>query len=216
MSERRRFRAGGSNRALRRHASNEWQADFPNSIGALRRPSLVFAAPPASPLVPRTTQPPPPALARLRPGVWRYLRALGASADEADELTQEVLLAGCSAALPADDGAARAFLRGVARNHWLRTKRWWRRRREREVALAVDELWLATADGDDGERLLAQLRECLALLQQRTRRALELHYHDGLDWNQVSAQIGLRPNGTKTLVQRARQALRTCIERRTT
>ena len=30
----------------------------------------------------------------------------------------------------------------------------------------------------------------------------------------VAAQIGLKPNGTKTLVQRARQALRTCIERR--
>lgn len=159
---------------------------------------------------------PGPSLDGFRTGIQRYLRALGASVDEADDLVHDVLVVACGTTLPAEPGAARAFLRGVARNHWLRTKRWWRRRREREVALAVDELWLATADDDDGEALLAHLRECLALLQARVRRALELHYHDGLDWNDVSAQIGLRPNGTKTLVQRARQALRTCIERRTT
>jgi RNA polymerase sigma-70 factor (ECF subfamily) len=157
---------------------------------------------------------PATALDGFRTGLQRYLRALGAGIEEAEELTQEVLVVGCSAVLPACDAAARAFLRGVARNHWLRTKRWWRRRREREVAVAVDELWQATAAEDDGEALLLHLRECFALLQARTRRALELHYHDGLDWQQVSAQIGLRPNGTKTLVQRARQALRTCIERR--
>jgi len=190
------------------------RGDFPNSIGPLRRPAHVTAAEPSShTAVPATA--PPPSLDRFRAGLRRYLRALGASQDEADELAQEVLVVACGATMPPDDAAGRAFLRGVARNHWLRTKRWWRRRREREVALAVDELWLATADGDGGEALLTHLRECLALLQERTRRALALHYHDGLDWNQVSAAIGLRPNGTKTLVQRARQALRTCIERRT-
>jgi len=170
----------------------------------------VTAAPPAT-----SVAPPPASLAHLRAGLWRYLRALGASADEADELAQEVLLVACRTPLAADAEAARAFLRGVARNHWLRTRRWWARRREREVALAVEDLWAASADADDGDQLLGHLRECLALLQDRARRALLLHYHDGLDWNQVSAQIGLRPNGTKTLVQRARQALRSCIERRT-
>ncbi|MBL9077436.1 MAG: RNA polymerase sigma factor [Planctomycetes bacterium] len=147
-------------------------------------------------------------------GVRRYLRALGATADEADELLQETLLVACRAAVPVAPAAARAFLRGVARNHWLRTRRWWRRRREREVALAVDQLWLATAEDDDGEALLAALRECLGGLAARTRTALELHYHDGLGWTQVSTRLGLRPNGTKTLVQRAREALRNCIERR--
>ncbi|MBL8728423.1 MAG: RNA polymerase sigma factor [Planctomycetes bacterium] len=181
----------------------------------MRRPVPVPTAAPtanASPLLAG----PDSSLDGLRTGIQRYLRALGASVDEADDLAQEVLVVGCGTALPPDAAAARAFLRGVARNHWLRTKRWWRRRREREVALAVDELWQATADADDGEALLANLRECLGLLQARTRRALELHYRDGLDWNDVAAQIGLRPNGTKTLVQRARQALRSCIERRTT
>jgi len=145
--------------------------------------------------------------------VWRYLRTLGASADEADELSQETLLVGLRHGLPAEPAAALAFLRGVARNQWLRTRRWWHRRREREVAAAVDELWIATAAHDDGEELLARLRECVHALQARARHALELHYRDGLPWHEVATQVGLKPNGTKTLVQRARQALRVCLER---
>jgi len=138
---------------------------------------------------------------------------LGASADEADDLAQETMLVGCSStgASPESTGP---FLRGIARHQWLRTRRWWQRRREREVALAVDELWIATMDADDGEDLLDQLRHCVALLQPRARQALELHYRDGLGWHDIAAQLGLKLNGTKTLAQRARLALRECIERR--
>jgi RNA polymerase sigma-70 factor (ECF subfamily) len=153
-------------------------------------------------------------LAAHRTAVWRYLRALGAGATEADDLVQETLLVGCRTELDRDPAAARAFLRGVARNLWLRSRRWWRRRREREVALAVDELWTATADADGGDELIARLRQCLASLQSRTRHALELHYRDGLAWPVIARQLGLTPNGTKTLAQRARHALRICIERR--
>ena len=149
-----------------------------------------------------------------RLAVWRYLRMLGAAPEEADDLSQEALLVALEAPAPADPAVARAFLRGVARNLWLRTRRWWHRRREREVAVAVEELWLASAEHDDGEELLARLRECLDRLPPRTRTALQAHYRDGLPWADVAAQVGLKPNGTKTLVQRARQALRHCIERR--
>jgi RNA polymerase sigma-70 factor (ECF subfamily) len=148
-----------------------------------------------------------------RTAVWRYLRMLGASAHEADDLAQETLLAACATTPPAA-GLERAFLRGIAKNQWLRSRRWWQRHREREIAAAVDELWLATADHDDGDDLLDRLRHCLQQLQPRARQALDLHYRDGQPWPAVAAQIGLRPNGTKTLVQRARQALRDCIERR--
>lgn len=139
---------------------------------------------------------------------------LGAAAGEADDLCQETMLVGCAAPLPTEPALARAFLRGVARNQWLRSRRWWQRRREREIALAVDELWLTTADHDVGEERIERLRACLLSLQPRALRALELHYRDGCDWRAVAAQIGLKPNGTKTLVQRARQALRVCIGRR--
>ncbi len=150
-----------------------------------------------------------------RTAIWRYLRMLGASADEADELAQETMLVGCRSLLPGEPAAARAFLRGVARNQWLRTRRFWQRRREREIALAVEELWLATADADDGDDRIERLRGCLAALAPRTREALELHYRDGLPWTDVASRVGLLANGVKTLVQRARQMLRQCLERRT-
>ncbi|MBL8733223.1 MAG: RNA polymerase sigma factor [Planctomycetes bacterium] len=161
---------------------------------------------------PATPTAAPAAAEAHRLAVWRYLRMLGASAAEADDLVQETLLVALRRDRLADDGA-RAFLRGVAKNLWLRSRRCWRRRREREVAAAVDELWLATAEHDGGDELLARLRQCLGSLQGRARDALHLHYRDGLAWPEVARAIGLLPNGVKTLVQRARQALRTCIER---
>jgi RNA polymerase sigma-70 factor (ECF subfamily) len=165
-------------------------------------------------IVTDTARPSEAGIAGHRTAIWRYLRMLGASASEADDLCQETMLVGCTHAAANDPATGRAFLRGTAKNLWLRSRRWWQRRREREVAVAVDELWLATAEHDGGDELVARLRTCLGTLQPRARQALELHYRDGLDWRLVAAQIGLLPNGTKTLVQRARQALRTCIERR--
>jgi RNA polymerase sigma-70 factor (ECF subfamily) len=148
--------------------------------------------------------------------LWRYLRALGADAGEADDLAQEAMLVAHqhAAQQPARDADAQAaFVRGIARNLWLRSRRWWQRRREREVAVAVDELWDATAEHDGGDELLARLRDCLGALQPRGRRALELHYHDGLGWRAIAAELAMKANGVKTLMQRARHALRQCLER---
>lgn len=149
----------------------------------------------------------------LHTTVWRYLRALGASAHEADDLAQETMLAAHHDA-QRDVADVRAFALGIARNQWLRSRRWWRRRREREVAAAVDQLWAETADRDGGDELVDRLRGCLEQLQPRSRQALDLHYRDGLDWHAVAGRVGLKPNGVKTLAQRARRALRDCIERR--
>lgn len=168
---------------------------------------------PPSASVAATAGPPPATDGRDRTAVWRYLRMLGASADEADDLAQDTLLVALQGGLPAEPERARAFLRGIARNLWLRTRRWWFRRREREVAMAVEQLWLTTAAADDGDELVARLHDCLDGLQGRARQALERHYRDGLPWPQVAAELGMKPNGTKTLVQRARQLLRQCLER---
>lgn len=157
---------------------------------------------------------PPHAAERHR--LWRYLRALGADPAEADDLAQEAMLAAHQAApvQPARGAAAQAaFVRGIARNLWLRSRRWWQRRREREIAVAVDELWDATAEHDGGDELLARLRDCLGALQPRVRRALDLHYHDGLGWRAIAADLAMKTNGVKTLLQRARRALRQCLER---
>lgn len=164
------------------------------------------------PTPPDTTAPEAVSVSQ-RTVVWRYLRALGADPGEADDLAQETMVVACEtdAATVSDH---QAFLLGVARNLWLGSRRWWQRRREREIADAVDELWQATAADDDGSELIDKLRDCLELLQPRSRQALELHYQDGLPWTEVAHRVDMKPNGIKTLAQRARTALRTCIERR--
>ncbi len=153
------------------------------------------------------------ASAEQRTVVWRYLRALGAGAFEADDIAQETMLLACETDQESVANMP-AFLLGVARNLWLRSRHWWQRRREREIAAAVDELWHETADSDGGTELVNKLRDCLEQLQPRSRQALDLHYHDGLPWTEVAQRIGMLPNGIKTLAQRARTALRSCIERR--
>lgn len=169
-------------------------------------------------LPPATLVPSPPAAVHWaqshRTAIWRYLRLLGANEAEADDLVQETMLVGCRHPRPSEAGMDRAFLRGVAKHQWLRSRRWWQRHREREIAAEVDTLWLATMEPDAGQELLERLQQCLQQLQPRARRALDLHYRDGLGWRAVAAQLGQRLNGTKTLVQRARAALRLCIERR--
>ena len=90
------------------------------------------------PLAPQT------GIERHRVAVWRYLRMLGADATEADDLAQETMLIGCEHALSGDD-RDRAFLRGVAKNLWLRTRRWWRRRRPACRSRRPGRRWGVTA-----------------------------------------------------------------------
>lgn len=177
-------------------------------------PSAADSRSPTAEAAPGAVDDAPHAAARHR--LWRYLRALGADAAEAEDLAQEAMLIAHqdAAQQPGRDATAQAaFVRGIARNLWLRSRRWWQRRREREVAVAVDELWDATAAHDGGDELLERLRDCLGALQPRVRRALELHYHDGLGWRAIAADLAMKTNGVKTLLQRARRALRQCLER---
>lgn len=149
---------------------------------------------------------------RHQTGAWRYLRALGAAADEADDLLQEVFLVAWRKGLE-DRGpaATAAFLRLTGKNLFLRR----RRDRGRAEALLVelaDRRWHNECGRDDGEAWLAALETCLDALQPRAREGVERWYRGERD--RTAAALGLSANGLKTLLQRARASLRECIERR--
>jgi RNA polymerase sigma factor (sigma-70 family) len=152
------------------------------------------------------------------PWVWRYLRAHGATAHEADDLAQDtfvVALRKDASGLP--PAATAAFLRRTARHLLLRARR--RQRGAVELADAVDELWRRDC-ADGGEELLAALRACVGLLGPRTRRALELAYGYASATSErasraaVARHLDMTENGVKTLLQRARQRLRLCLTRK--
>jgi RNA polymerase sigma-70 factor (ECF subfamily) len=149
-------------------------------------------------------------------GVWRYLRFLGCEAGEADDLTQETFLSvlrdGFERRSPTQTAA---YLRAVARNRMLMARRR-SRRRPAEVDLDAAEAVWAEVAGDDGlDDYLAALAECLqSAVTPRARRALELKYRDRGSRAAIAAELDLAVEGVKTLLRRARDALRQCVERK--
>ncbi|HEX6811930.1 MAG TPA: sigma-70 family RNA polymerase sigma factor [Planctomycetota bacterium] len=151
---------------------------------------------------------------RHQQNVWRFLRALGADPALAEELAQDTFLLAWRKRLAArSEAETAAWLLRTARFLWLRTRRH-RQRHEQRLADTLLEWWLRQGAADAGDRWLDALRSCRQQLGPRAAQALELFYADGLSRDAVASALGMRPNGTKTLLQRTRELLRDCIERR--
>jgi RNA polymerase sigma-70 factor (ECF subfamily) len=149
-------------------------------------------------------------------GVWRYLRFLGCDPDETDDLVQEtflvVLREGFEQRSPSETSA---YLRTVARNRLLMERRKHRNLLPVGDLEATEAVW-ATFAGEDGlSDYLVALGECLEVaVSPRDRQALELQYHDQASRAKIAAELELAVEGVKTLLRRARSALRDCVERK--
>lgn len=146
-------------------------------------------------------------------GVWRYLRALGCDAAQADDLTQDTFLRVLQQ--PFQDyspAATAAYLRRAAYHLFISA----RRRAGRVVSMdeldAVDNAWSRLAGEDNGEELLGSLRECLEQLTERARLALEMRFRDERTRAEIAARLSLSEDGAKNLLQRAKERLRECLE----
>jgi len=140
--------------------------------------------------------------------VWRYLRFLGASTSSADDLTQETFLAFLrKPGALRDPDAAGAYLRVVARNLFLKSLRG-------KAAEALPEDVEAYADDLAWEACLRALEGCVEALDERSRRALEWLYGEGAERAAIGERLGLDVEGVKTLLRRARERVRTCVERK--
>lgn len=147
--------------------------------------------------------------------VWRYLRLLGANDTEADDLMQETFLRVARGAAAGESiRAPVSFLRAIARNLLLGARRSERRHAPTvDWARSVDELAIADPTAFDDIRIDA-LQQCREQLRGKSRRAIEIHYIEGHSYQAAADELGLRVNGVKALLSRARQALRHCVERR--
>ncbi len=148
-------------------------------------------------------------------GLWRYLRYLGCGADEADDYVQETFLRVWRRPfIDAGPAAATSYLRTVARNLFFDAAR---RAKVRPAIVdleAADEAFAGYERDDGGEGYRAALRACLGRLADRARRALALFYGEERPREAVGAALGMTADGVKTLLRRAREALRECIERK--
>lgn len=145
--------------------------------------------------------------------VWRYLVFLGCDSSLADDLTQDTFLAVIGRHQVIPERAQRSYLRRTAHSLWLKTLR-----RDRSVELAEEQVAEVAFDlfcgTDDGAGYLDALRECMAHLDARERRALELLYADGESRGDVGRVLGLSEGGIKSLLRRSYARLRHCVERR--
>jgi RNA polymerase sigma-70 factor, ECF subfamily len=150
---------------------------------------------------------------RHQKAIWRFLRALGCRPHDADELAQDALL--IALARPHDNAtAAAAFLRQTAKFVWLRRQRDDRRAAER-LAAAADAIWRRyITDTDDGDAHVNALRACVDALPPRSRHVIARFYGEAASRAELAAELELGEHGVRTLLQRLRQALRACIERR--
>ncbi|MCA8973373.1 MAG: sigma-70 family RNA polymerase sigma factor [Planctomycetes bacterium] len=163
---------------------------------------------------PSPTRLPAADTARLRAALWRYLRVLGASASDADDLAQEAFMV----ALRRPDfeaGSAAAvftFLRTTARHLWLRSRH--RHIDERQIAEA-DAIWDRRCGSDgSGDDYLEALRACVDALPARSRQLLQATYGEGEGRQRAGTRLGIGSHGVKSALRRLRAALHDCIQRR--
>jgi RNA polymerase sigma-70 factor (ECF subfamily) len=146
---------------------------------------------------------------------WRFVRLRGCPPDLADDLLQDALMAAVAKGVhnePDDRGAA--WLRGALDNLWLQHLRTEGRRGRHVERLIAERALEAAAPHDDGSSWLHALRECLAQLDGRGRRLLELHYAGGASREAIAGEFAMRANGVKAFLRRVRDALRECVQRR--
>jgi RNA polymerase sigma-70 factor, ECF subfamily len=143
---------------------------------------------------------------RYRLAVFRYLRGLGSSEDEALDLTATVFERALRSlgSYRGEGGGLAAWLLRIARNAAIDQAR----KSRRLVALPSHLDQLREERAPDERADLAALRELVAALPDVQRDALVLRYAVGLSAREIGIVIGKREDATRKLIQRALEKLR--------
>jgi RNA polymerase sigma-70 factor (ECF subfamily) len=147
--------------------------------------------------------------------VWRYLRYLGAAADDADDLTQETFLAMARTSFEVRSRQeTSAYLRTAARNQLLML----RRKEGRQVSTvdleAAESVWSELTAAGPTDEFLDALKACCEKLVGHARLAIDRFYRDGASREEIAAGLAMTADGVKTLLRRTRTKLKECVERR--
>ena len=147
--------------------------------------------------------------------VWRYLRYLGAAAEDADDLVQETFLAVARTPFELRSrGETAGYLRTAARNQLLMLRRRQGRRISTVELAAAEQVWGEAAPAGRFNEFLDALRECCEALEGRAQQAVDRFYRTGQSREELATELAMRADGVKTLLRRTRAALRACVERR--
>lgn len=152
--------------------------------------------------------------ARFAPLLTRVVRRRVFDAAQGQDLVQQTFLQVHRARFDFRvDGRLRPWViticMNVVRQHFRRT------RRAAELPLEEDGSWLPTVDPHDPVRAEAarQLHVALAQLPDGTRRAIELHWLEGMPFPEVAEALGISTSAVKVRAHRGYKALRDLLER---
>jgi RNA polymerase sigma-70 factor (ECF subfamily) len=154
-------------------------------------------------------------IARHQTMVWRYLRALGAEAALADDLTQDTFLEIMRRPFQQfSDAATASYLRRVAHNLFISRRRRESRITVTEHAQEFESAWMRWAGFDAGDAALDALSECFGRLTDRAQLALRLRFARETSRQAIAEQLKITEHGAKNLMQRAKSQLRECLEKK--
>ena len=144
-----------------------------------------------------------------------YARVLAGHSERAKELVQDAFVAAWQTIgrfdVTRDFGS---WLRGIVRNKWREDCR----KHRREVVLGDPELvrleeavrtWSA-GDGEAG--LLDRLSDCRSKLPETLSQAVHAYYDEDRDGEGAATALGIPPATFRKRLERARTALRQCLE----
>jgi len=153
-----------------------------------------------------------------RHGILAYLYGVVPDPHIAEDLFQEVCVVAVQKASEFQDGTNFvAWARTIARNKL-------REHLRRRSGVTVDDGFfdgIESAFDDVRSRLdpdarKEALRRCLTEIQGHSREMLVWRYEEGMTAASIAARTGQTRAGVNSLLQRIREILRTCVERRLT
>jgi RNA polymerase sigma-70 factor, ECF subfamily len=147
--------------------------------------------------------------------LWRFLIALGCRPTEAEDLTQETFVAVFRGGFEyRGRGETAAYLRKVAKHRFISSVRQRKRAPVVRNLDDVDEEWALYAGECEGDRRVELLKHCLQILGERARAGLDLRYRAELSRAEIASRLHMKETGVRTLLDRARKALRECVQRK--
>jgi len=153
-------------------------------------------------------------IVKHRHGLLAYLFGVLPDAHTAEDLFQEVCVVAVQKAAEFQDGTNFvAWARTIARNKL-------REHLRRRSGVSVDDAFFDGVESAfdavrDPDVRKEALRRCLGDVQDRTRQMLVWRYEEGLTAASIAERMGQSRAGVNSLLQRVREILRECVERRT-
>ena len=153
---------------------------------------------------------------RHRHGILAYLYGVVPDAHVAEDLFQEVCVVAVQKAAEFQDGTSFvAWARTIARNKL-------REHLRRRTGVLVDDAFFdgiesafdAVQGSIDPDTRKDALRRSLDQIQDRARQMLVWRYEEGLTAETIAGRAGQSRAAVNSLLQRVREILRECVERR--